>query len=661
MNARRPLAWILLLVALPFLLPLDAAVAHEGQYRGPIGELKNAFRGVNPRLRPPDVTPPATPPESAPVNPGEGSGSTVRRRVPPVGEDGQGYLRWEFWWEHNKDRYLGLRNSENRESLVVIGGADYLLGGTVRDRVPVVEPLDEELLLEVVVPALRKGTGDPDKDVRAASWIALGKIAVGIEASEFEKGTRDPDADVQKAAFLGLGLFGRPEGIPSLVRALRNEERPLVARAGAAVGLGLMDAPEVTPLLLQILRASLLRKDRNAEEVSAAVIVALGIHRDPAAVAPLLELTTKGRVRSDRLRGLMLTALGRLGDRSATTVLARALRDDSLTIRRAAAIALGEIDLRSEAEEELARLVARREAWKREGTITKEALAEIEARIEAAEALAEAEGKEVRRYRDAIARELSRVVREDSDVQVRNYACISLGKNRGAGAKESLLWAVETGYSISLNAFAALGLGLLGDSTLSPVLLERLGGHGSDNVRGAFGIALGLLRERAAIPTLTAITLYEGIDSNLRGYAAIALGLIGDRDIVPDLQRTLAEEKNDQDLIRGFSLALGLLGDRGSLPVLEEVITARNTKHARGAACMALGFIRDRESVAPLARILENRVAGTRTAESMARGFAAVGLGYSADASLIPRMSRVARNHDYRLFLQGVDDLLRVL
>ena len=30
----------------------DAALAHEGQYRGPLDELRNNFRGANPRLRP---------------------------------------------------------------------------------------------------------------------------------------------------------------------------------------------------------------------------------------------------------------------------------------------------------------------------------------------------------------------------------------------------------------------------------------------------------------------------------------------------------------------------------------------------------------------------------------------------------------------------------
>jgi len=643
-----------LLPALP-----NRSLAHEGQYRGPLDELRIPFRGSNSRLRPPLPPQGGTPPESTPGGSGEGSGT--RRRVPPVGEDGQGFLRWEFWWEHNKDLFLALRNLENRENAVIVGGPDYLLGGVVRDRIPVVTPLDEALVKEALLPSLLRGTTDSDADVRAACWIALGKVATGVEPSAFERGMGDSNSDVQKAASIGLGLLGRPEGIPALLGMLRNPGRATKARLGAAVGLGLMEAPEVTPLLLGFLRTTLGSTGRNAEEVAIATIVALGIHGDPEAAAPLREIAQKGTGISDRVRAFTLGALGRLGDRESVPLLLRSLRESDLDIRRAAAIALGEIDLRSASEEVLAGLVERRSAWKSDASVSAEALAELDARIEKAKNEADAERKAMDKLRDGIARELARAVREDGDVQVRNYACISLGQNRGAGARETLLWALETGYSISLNGFAALGLGLLGDPSSSPALLERLASHDSKNVRGAFAIALGLLDEKAAIPILTSIVLYKGLDSDLRGYAAIALGLIGDRDLVPDLQRMLAEEKNDTDLLRGFSLALGLLGDRGSLEVLGKVLSGRNTKEVRGAACMAFGFIRDRESVGPLVGWLGGRSDGGRGSESMTRGFAAIGLGYVGDSDVVPKLSAIARNHDYRVFLQGYDDLLLIL
>ena len=657
MTTKRASSWFLVPVFALVLLSFFAADArsHAGQYRGPYNELREFFRGTNPRLRPPVTTQGGT---------GGVGGVQERRRVPPVGADGQGYMRWEFWWEHNRDYFLGLRNYQNRERATLVpGSADFLLGGTIKDRVPVVERIDDAVRRDVIVPVLLRGIRDADPDVRAASWIALGKTATEQGAEFFARGVSDRDPDVQKAALLGLGLLGKAEGIPILAKAMRNEGRKIRVRMAAVFGLAFLEGDEVTQLLLAYLRYGLSKAGGDAEEMSIATLRALAVHGNDAALETLTVLA-RGSGRATRVRAELFLTIGRLGRRESIPLLQRALVDRSIPVRRAAALALGEIDTYSIEDEELTKLIDHRRKWKSLPDVSEEALAELEALIEEKEKEDADERKEIVRQRDAIAKSLIRALTDDNDVQVRNYAAISLGKTGGRGATAALLGALNSGYSISLQGFAALGLGILGDPSVGPVLLERLNRAGYESHRGAVAIALGMLREESALPALTTIVLYRGVNSNLRGYAAQAIGLMGDRDLVPDLQRILAQERGDEELLRGITMAVGMLGDRGATTILKRLLSDAKSPHTaevRSAVVLALGLIRDRQSVSAMVDLMTKPVAGKRTVQSQARAFAAAALGYIGDSDLLPRMSLIANDYDHRNFVQGMDDLLRVL
>lgn len=620
--------------------------AHSGQYRGPVSELRELFRGQNPRLRP---------------NPPEGP----LRRVPPVGSDGQGYLRWEFWWEHNKDRYLGLRNYQNRErASVVRGSTDYWLGGRVRDRIPVTDAIDETLRTETIAPLLLRGTTHGDADVRAASWVALGKVGSKLEVETFKRGVQDSNDDVRKAALLGLGLYGDHAAIPTLMHVMRSGSQPIRVRMAAALGLAFIEGPASTKMLLGFLESVLPRVQNDAEEMAIITLRALAIHGDLEAVPVLQRLSKTASAKDSRIEAELILALGRLGDRSSIPMLLRALGDRSIPTRRAAAIALGEIDTHSRADAELTQLLAHRERWKDDDSISDEAMAELDALIVEKEKVDAAARKEIVKQRDAIAKALIEAIDDDNDVQVRNYACISLAKNGGNGALRALLAAFDSGYSISLQGFAALGLGILGEPAASDVLLERLNKAGYESHRGAVALALGFLRERAALPALAAIVGNTGADASFRGYAAQAIGLIGDRDLVPDLHRMLAAESGNEELLRGVVLAVGMLGDRGSLQPLARVLSdSKNphTREVRAQTVLALGLIRDRGSVDAMAKLVTKPVGSDRNAKSQTQAYAAAALGYLGDREVLPRLSALARDHEYRVFVQGLDDLLTVL
>lgn len=624
----------------------ERAFAHAGQYRGPVSELRELFRGQNPRLRPPSPTEPL-------------------RRVPPVGSDGQGYLRWEFWWEHNKDRYLGLRNYQNRERASVIrGSADYFLGGRVRDRIPVTDAIDESMRTETIEPLLLHGTQHGDPDVRAASWIALGKVGTKLGVESFRRGVTDSNDDVRKAALLALGLQGNHEAIPTLMHVMRTGSQEIRVRMAAALGLAFIDGPASTKMLLGFLESVLPRVANDAEEMAIITLRALALHGDPEAVPVLQKLSKTSSAKDARIEAELILALGRLGERSSIPMLIRALGDRSIPTRRAAAIALGDIDTHSGADAELTKLLAHRERWKGEEGITDEAMAELDALIAEKERTDAAARKEIVKQRDAIAKALVEAIEEDNDVQVRNYACISLAKNGGRGALATLLAAFDSGYSISLQGFAALGLGILGEPAASEVLLERLNRAGYESHRGAVAIALGLLRERAALPALATIIGNTGADASFRGYAAQAIGLIGDRDLVPDLHRMLENERGNEELLRGIVLAVGMLGDRGSLQPLARVLSDSKNPHTRivrAQTVLALGLIRDRQAVDIMAKLATKPVGSDRSAKSQTQAYAVAALGYLGDREVLPRLSALARDHEYRAFVQGLDDLLTVL
>ncbi len=623
--------------------------AHKGQYRGPVDELRNASRAQgNPRLGP------------TPRAPGDGespAGAVPRRRV-PVGFDGEGFKRWEFWWEYNKDLYLQVWNLRNREMTdVIYGSPDFYLGRRSRRDVASLEPISAEARKRLIAPLLLDALKDTDASVRAAALVALGKVKEGVTVDTFRAFLSDSAEAVRESAYIGIGLFGDIQAVPHLLRVLEGSDVDVGARIDAAIALGLLGRPEVTPYLIDFLRRNLGNVENRAEDVNLAVIDAIGISGDRSAVPFLVDLARAGNLRSDKLGCFVLLALGRLKDRLALPLLIKELSAKDIDSRRAAALALGEIDYYSSDEIEVASLLARKATWTERDSLTREALDELDQLIREKQAASDKEKKELRRLRDIAARALAHVIREDNDNQARNYAAVSLGKVAGSASRDALVWALDTGYSRSLQSFAAIGLGLLGDPSVSPLLLRKLALYGEESLRGAVAVALGLLREPAAVEPLLQVVSNRGGDRDFRGYAAIALGLMGARESLPLVQKTLEEEGDDKDIGRGFSIALGLLGDRSSVPALMAVIVRKqNLDEARGAATLALGLQRDTSGMKPLGALLKS---GTASAE--VRSFAAAALGYLGDTERIPGLSRLARNHDYRIYVAPLEDLFKVM
>src|SRR5262245_17151501 len=122
------------------------AAGHGGAFRG--GQYDGPSDTTPPNTGGGDTTPPGNP--GGPSTPGPGSPSTGGPRGPATGGPGapatgggggirggsggvtkrgasEGYERWEFWWEHNKDPFLQLKARLGK--MVVTSGASRLATG----------------------------------------------------------------------------------------------------------------------------------------------------------------------------------------------------------------------------------------------------------------------------------------------------------------------------------------------------------------------------------------------------------------------------------------------------------------------------------------------------------------------------------------------------
>jgi HEAT repeat protein len=352
---------------------------------------------------------------------------------------------------------------------------------------------------------------------------------------------------------------------------------------------------------------------------------------------------------------MMCEALGKLGDLLALPVLLRVLEIGDLQERRSAALAVGELDFSSEAQQQLEELLRAKSAWAEKDSLTKAALEHfnrlIESRVEERQEME----RQLRHFRDRAAYRLGEVMKHDADGQVRNFAAISLGKIAGASSKDGLLWGLDSGYARSLQGFSALGLGLLGDRSVAPKVRGKLTEtYGEEDLRGAFAICLGLLRDRESGPAMIKILTKKSYQPSLRGYTAIGLGLMGYREAAPELRKILVED-NDGDLLRPVALALGLLGDREATDDLRRTLVEGRDRLVRGSAAMSHGLLRDFSSMEPLLAILRG------SAKAEVREMAVIALGYLAEKGELPALSFLARDHNYRLTSQKASELLRIL
>jgi HEAT repeat protein len=222
--------------------------------------------------------------------------------------------------------------------------------------------------------ALIAASQDPDREVRLRAVTALGALGPLGQAGASEAVPRlstllgDADTEVARAAAQALGRGGEVQVQPALLHALGAIDRrvrraagdALVELAGRGDALGsiqallawLSTAPPHARADGLVVLGGLLRHQpeaharallvSGAEGSDAALaessLTALGLARDPAAVAPLVRMLD---TTAPERRHLVVQALGEIGGPAARQALVQALGHTTPAVRAEAAWALG--------------------------------------------------------------------------------------------------------------------------------------------------------------------------------------------------------------------------------------------------------------------------------------------------------------------------------
>ncbi len=136
--------------------------------------------------------------------------------------------------------------------------------------------------------------------------------------------------------------------------------------------------------------------------------------------------------------------------------------------------------------------------------------------------------------RDVESRKILLEKLEMSQDEPRGYAAVALGLMNAREAVQPITNIVlESKYRPDLLKQAAIALGLLGDKTLVPRLLEMLVDAKSLATQASISTALGFIGDARSVEPLIEMLQNDQLTSRARGFAAVALGIVADKETVP--------------------------------------------------------------------------------------------------------------------------------
>lgn len=553
---------------------------------------------------------------------------------------------WQVWWALNKDRYIGLARREAPRT-----------GDTGRKDGPTVPPT---LRARLVRPDIELALRDRKTLVRRSAAYALGLLGDRASVPALTEALRDDNTEVQDNVILALGLLGRDaseETVPlleSLARGRKSAARLLGRnsvndgrRALATLALGMTREPQAVRRLARIARG-----DRESRDVRAAGVVALGLLGGATSASVLVDIYRDKRA-GIQIRALAVEALGRVGGSLARRVLLRAIEHDKTDVRRAAALALGEIAFESEAERALA--VARtRRAGLADGAGP--AAARLDAMIAELTKRAERETKTLVRERSLRIRRLRVAAWNDKEYAVRQFATLALGQV-GTIDDRDLIADIFYRETLDVRPFAALALGILAgrgqdDGAVARFLAGALSAERRQDHRIAIALALGIGGSEIAAPAVRK-QLADTSDPLSRSYYAIALGLLRDHEAIDGVLGALSDAR-DRDARILSVLGAGLLLRPESADRLAKTVRRSNDRLDREAAASALALHARSEDL----RLLSGFIRDDRI-PAATRAFVIEALGLAADGRDPSPIARLAGAHNYHLAFAAIDSAIR--
>lgn len=125
-------------------------------------------------------------------------------------------------------------------------------------------------------------------------------------------------------------------------------------------------------------------------------------------------------------------------------------------------------------------------------------------------------------------------VKRFGDNNPKGYMCLGLGLIGAAEAKERIKDIVkDSKYKPELLRQAAIALGLLGDKSVVPDLVEMLRDAKGLASQAAVASALGFIGDSRSIDPLVEMLKNKDITASARGFAGVALGIVADKEQFP--------------------------------------------------------------------------------------------------------------------------------
>ncbi|MEZ6195963.1 MAG: HEAT repeat domain-containing protein [Planctomycetota bacterium] len=505
---------------------------------------------------------------------------------------------WTLWWRINELHELALDERYRDRTLQAEPDRDLFLGGEHRGRAQLITG-GSERALKKAMPALQVLARHETARVRAEAVLAMGKVGGDGVVTSIAPFVKDGNLDVRKHAILGLGLTQSSRAFPHRRLVLKDPSANDAEHAFAAIALGLLGDERGVEVLREVIE-----KRSRPQEVRAAALYALG-HIGTNAARVYLEYFVLRPLEDDLLRSAALQGLAASGRADTSRTFENLLLDANVHVRRSAAIALGQVSFATPYRAQLAAMEKDFETGRDDGAgvISPRAREEADAYLGGLRLKVEKEERRLEMLRDETVRALVRAIRDDSDVMVRNFALLSLGRLGGPVARKALEENLDGAAIQSMKAFSALGMGLAKDEELSSSLRDALErGRLAPDTRGAVAIALGLADERQAGKLLLKQLRSSGDTEAIRG-AAIGLGLIAERDAA-ELLMDLAKSKSRPELKREVGIALGLLGDERALEAFAARLK-RSSVSSRVAAAEALAGFPDERALDVVVGVLD--------------------------------------------------------
>ena len=413
------------------------------------------------------------------------------------------------------------------------------------------------------------------------------------------------------AAALALGLAGDPAAEQRLLGLFRDSGTPNETRAWTAVGLGFLGTREAVRALLWALESlageAVERSNRDVLIACAAGLTVLSGRETAAdAVQGILKLLGKGGNRLPQARGLLMLALGKLGDRAALPLLEKSIREGEYYVKAGAIAGAGCLGRPEDRE-----LGA--------------ALAEAAARA--------------------------------PQYSLRALALIALGRTGSAQGRGVLAAALEDeGARRSLSAlppFAATGLALAGAAADAPLLVRALARTSNVDQRGPFALALAIAGDRGAARLVA--ELLEG-EKNPDAFSELALaaGMLQAEEARAHLRQTVRTSRR-AEFRTSAAIALGFLGEPGILETVLELLGEARSASMQAPLVLAATLFGERKSVERISALLR-RV----DAQDSVRALCCVALGNIGDSRRHPALSALSHDFPWVLATSSVGEMVQL-